>query len=48
MIPLRILIKNVQWVWKIKKSHFVSVTYSDSTEHDPNIQMMNSLYIKGD
>jgi len=33
--------------YRIKKSHFVSVTYSDSAEHDPNIKMMNSLYIKG-
>lgn len=47
MVLLRILIKNVQGIYRIKKSHFDSVTYSDSSEHDPNIKMMNSLYIKG-
>lgn len=45
MVPLRILIENV---WRIKKSHSVSVTYSDSSEHDPNIKMMNSPCIKRD
>lgn len=47
MVPLRILIKNISGICGIKKSHFVSVTYSDSAKHDPDIKMMNSLYIKG-